>query len=149
MDVSVIEEMAVRGIGVRTRNVDEMQPETAKIGDLWGRFYSQLMPKLSSNAQVFGLYTHYESDHNGWFDVVACTDSLAQGDVAEVKDYSIVAGSYLVFRGSGEMPKAVIDLWGEVWRYFSSDHCAYKRAFTTDFECYKSDREIEIYIAIE
>ena len=145
MEIVRLENIDVRGIGIRTDNVSEMNATTAKIGSLWAAFYSELAPALGADAKVFGLYTNYESDHTGAFDVVACSDRL---NAENLDSFHIHSGSYLQFKGAGEMPQAVIDLWGKVWNYFASENCKYKRAFTTDFELYKSENQIEIYIAV-
>ncbi|KZN14893.1 GyrI-like domain-containing protein [Marinomonas sp. TW1] len=146
MDLIQIDTIKVAGLSVRTTNAAEMKPATAKIGALWAKFYADLSPMLDPHSRVFGLYTHYESDHTGAFDVVACSDSLTGKNLEE---HQIQAGNYVKFIGTGDMPQAVIDLWGEVWDYFSADKCAHTRAFTTDFECYKGEREVEIYIAVK
>jgi predicted transcriptional regulator YdeE len=83
----------------------------------------------------------------GDFDVIACSDeqSINLRDSVTVTTH---AGSYLVFSGEGEMPDAIIDLWGEIWQYFSSDDCRYTRTYTSDYEYYKTATEVEIAIAI-
>ena len=117
MNISEIEKIDVIGKSVRTKNTDEMNPSTAKIGVLWESFFADLAPKLSQNSRVFGLYTNYESDHTGAFDVVACSDII---DAQGLEEFQIKSGRYLIFNGTGEMPQTVIDVWGEVWNYFSS-----------------------------
>lgn len=146
MNINEIDEIKVTGVSVRTNNSNEMNPSTAKIGALWEKFYADLGSKLRQNSRVFGLYTNYESDHTGDFDIVACSDSIESHGLEE---FQINQGKYLVFNGTGEMPKAVIDLWSKVWDYFSSENCSYKRTFSTDFELYKNEKEIEIYISVE
>lgn len=146
MNMTKIDKLDVTGISVRTKNSDEMDSSTAKIGSLWETFYSEFTPKLTQNSRVLGLYTHYESDHTGSFDVVACSDSLSAENLEE---HQINAGNYLKFKGTGEMPQAVIDLWGEVWNYFNAKDCQHNRTFTTDFELYKGEEEIEIYISVQ
>ena len=145
MKIVKYENTVVKGIAVRTDNASEMNPSTAKIGALWEEFYQQIAPHLSEKSNVFGLYTNYESDHNGAFDVVACSDVLGKNNASS---FQIQSGHYLVFKGAGEMPQAVIDLWNKVWEYFESESCEHTRAFTSDFELYKNDKEIEIYISI-
>ena len=140
-----IDKLNVTGISVRTKNADEINPSTAKIGSLWEKFYAELAPKLDQNSHIYGLYINYESDQTGSFDIVACSDSLT---VNNLEKHQINAGKYLKFEGAGDMPQAVVDLWQEVWGYFSSDGCEHTRAFTTDFELYKNEKEIEIYISI-
>ncbi|MCR9816756.1 GyrI-like domain-containing protein [Vibrio parahaemolyticus] len=122
MKISEINGFEVTGFVIRTTNAGEVNPSTAKIGELWAKFYSNAAPKLNEKSKVFGIYTNYESD--------------------------FTSGKYVTFAASGEMPQAVIDLWGKVWSYFSSENCLYKRAYTTDFEYYKSAHEVEIFIAV-
>ena len=52
------------------------------------------------------------------------------------------------FDESGEMPQAVIDTWSKIWRYFAASECQYQRQYHTDFELYKSQNAIEIYIVV-
>ncbi|TOM26552.1 GyrI-like domain-containing protein, partial [Vibrio parahaemolyticus] len=99
-------------------------------------------------SKVFGIYTNYESDFTGAFDVIACSDTLSPEILSDSVKVNVTSGKYVTFAASGEMPQAVIDLWGKVWSYFSSENCLYKRAYTTDFEYYKSAHEVEISIAV-
>lgn len=62
------------GLKVRTSNMKEMSGEGAKIAGLWQQFYTDIAPNLTPSSQVYGVYTHYESDVTGEFDVFACTD---------------------------------------------------------------------------
>ena len=147
MFVTDISKKTIKGIKVRTKNADEMSPDTSKISGLWQRFYTDVAPHLGKEASVLGVYCNYESDFTGEFDVVAGSDEL-EGDVA-YDSVTIQAGRYLVFEGSGSMPQAVIETWSRIWEYFSSSEPGYIRAYTTDFELYKSDSEIQIFIAIK
>jgi len=45
--------------------------------------------------------------------------------------------------------QAIIETWGKIWEYFSDENSQYKRVYKTDFEYYKNQSEIEIYISIE
>ena len=65
-----IESKTVKGLQVRTKNADEMNPETQKIAPLWGRFFNEVLPTLGEGgATVYGVYHNYESDATGAFDV--------------------------------------------------------------------------------
>lgn len=147
MYVTQLEQQTVRGIKVRTKNANEMNPSTAKIAGLWQRFYVEVAPELADAAGVMGVYSHYESDFTGEFDVLAGSD-LLESDKAQ-DSVTIQAGKYLVFEGQGEVPQVVIDTWSQVWDYFSSDEAEHTRAYTTDFEFYKSDNEVQVFIAIK
>jgi predicted transcriptional regulator YdeE len=148
MKIQKIEGFEVVGFSVRTRNEDEMNPSTAKISALWNKFYSDASLKLTTESQVYGVYTNYESDYTGPFDVVACSNMLTTETLKESTKISIRSGKYLTFSAKGEMPKAVMDLWTEIWNYFNSPDCVHSRTYTTDFEHYKDADEIEISIAI-
>ncbi len=76
MKTQKIDEFEVTGIIVRTTNENEMNPATAKITNLWESFYANASPKLSKSAKIYGVYTNYESDCTGAFDVIASSDTL-------------------------------------------------------------------------
>lgn len=149
MDIIKVESFEATGFSVRTKNADEMSPSMAKIGQLWDKFFKEAAPKLTENSQVYGLYTHYESDYSGEFDVIACADTLNAEMLDGATQHTVIAGNYVSFSAQGEMPQAVIDLWGEVWAYFGQDNCPYTRAYTTDFERYIGFDRVEILIAVE
>lgn len=149
MNTAEINGFEVTGFVVRTTNDDEINPMTAKIGNLWEGFYLNATPKLTEKSKVYGLYTNYESDFTGAFDVIACSDTLSPEILPDSVKVNVTSGKYVTFAASGEMPQAVIDLWGEVWNYFSSENCPYERAYTTDFEYYKSAHEVEISISVK
>jgi len=44
--------------------------------------------------------------------------------------------------------QVIIETWGKIWEYFSNEDSQYKRVYRTDFEYYKDQNEIEIYISI-
>ena len=137
----------INGLQVRTKNVDEMNPETQKIAPLWGRFFTEILPTLGTTPpQLYGVYSNYESDAFGEFDVLAGADVLEKSD--GLKSVTVEAGNYLVFTAKGELPQAVIETWGQVWAYFEDPSIDEKRAFKTDFELYKSETEAEIYIGV-
>ncbi|MGO4095949.1 GyrI-like domain-containing protein [Vibrio cholerae] len=149
MNISDMNGFEVSGFIIRTNNADEITTSTAKIRDLWVRFYENAAPNLNEESKVFGLYTNYESDFTGAFDVIACSDTLSPELLPDSVQVTVASGKYVTFSATGEMPQVVIELWGDVWRFFGSESCPYKRAYTTDFEYYKSASEVEISIAIK
>lgn len=149
MDVIQLSEKQAHGFCVRTTNQAETNPETAQIGALWERFYPSAGAHLTPPHSVYGVYTNYESDMNGAFDVYACSDNPAVSELDGAKTVTLKAGTYVKFSGTGDMPQAVIDAWGDVWAYFTADDCPHTRAYTTDFEVYTGPNEVEIYIAIQ
>lgn len=147
MQVKQLKSKTLTGLKVRTCNANEMNTDTAKIANLWQMFGEKYGPKLSSSTKVYGVYTNYETDMTGDFDVIACCDD-ANITIANSVKVVTAEGQYLVFSATGEMPDAIIDLWGEIWQYFSSEDCKYTRTYSSDFEYYKSDSEVEVAIAI-
>ncbi|EJE54080.1 hypothetical protein PMI14_01042 [Acidovorax sp. CF316] len=142
----------VAGIAVRTRNSDEMNPETSRIGGLWDRFFSESwehkLPRPGADGRIFGVYSAYESNEHGAFDVTAGVDAPEGADIAGgATTVEIEAGDYLVFHGQGTMPQMVIDAWGEVWRYFG-ENPQIRRRFTTDFEAYAGPDRVAIHIGV-
>lgn len=132
MEVKQLASKSLTGLKVRTCNANEMNSGTAKIAELWQAFGEKYTAKLTKNSHIYGVYTNYESDVTGDFDVIACCDDLSI-KVTNSVQCNTVTGRYLVFTGEGEMPDAIIDLWGEIWQYFSSDDCAHTRTYTSDF----------------
>ena len=144
---------SVIGISVRTSNRAEADPETAKLPSFWRRFFEKVIPdKIPGKKRgglIFGVYTNYESDHNGAYDLVAAfeADSLrlvSKGMVGA----TVPAGKYLVFHARGQMPEALIETWTRIWAYFANSS-RYQRAYTTDFESYLEGNKVDIYIAIK
>ena len=139
----------VSGLQVRTRNADEMQPSSAKIGPMWQRFFReeiyQKIPSKQLDSPVYGVYSGYESDAGGLFDVTAgvATQAAAPG----FESLAIEPGRYLVFEARGPMPEAIISTWQRVWAYFEQPGVE-SRAFVTDFEMYQADDVALVYIGI-
>jgi predicted transcriptional regulator YdeE len=70
-----IDAFTVAGLRVRTTNAAEHQPQSAKIGPMWGRFFSEeqaeSIPGKIPGSAIYGVYSAYESDASGAFDVTA------------------------------------------------------------------------------
>lgn len=138
-----VKSFIVTGFSARTQNKDEFNEKTAKIPNLWQQFYNS---ELAGNANVFGVYSDYESNVNGFYTLTAGVESShAQ---AELSSVTVKAGNYLVFKGVGSMPAAVIETWKHVWDFFEKN-TEYKRNYISDFEAYSGSDQIEIYIGLE
>ncbi|MFH0129008.1 GyrI-like domain-containing protein [Variovorax sp. EL159] len=136
----------VAGPTIRTTNREENTPATARIGALWRSFFDEQMPRLmprrTSDARIFGVYSAYESDAQGAFDVTAGL-AVAGGE----DSVAIEAGNYLVFNGQGEMPHMVIATWQRIWQYFEA-HPEVARRYRSDFEAYEGPDKVAIHIGI-
>ncbi|WP_298775313.1 GyrI-like domain-containing protein [uncultured Shewanella sp.] len=157
MRIENIDAFNLVGMKVRTKNLLELTPATAKVAPLWDEFHRICGSLISTSTKLYGAYTAYESDVSGEFDLVVSADGLSLETlqtVLNLTEYShqsvnIEAGKYLIFSAKGKMPQTIIQLWGEVWRYFNAYDCEHVRLYKTDFECYKSETEVEIAIGIE
>ncbi|WP_133131125.1 GyrI-like domain-containing protein [Legionella yabuuchiae] len=141
--VKYVDSFTVTGLSVRTQNSIEFDETMAKLPKLWQKFNSS---NPTIDKTVFGVYSDYETDVNGFYTVTAGIASA--NEVKELSSVKITSGNYLIFRGEGEMPKAIIDTWKTVWNYFTADS-PYKRSFMTDFEAYSNGDEVAIYIGIK
>ena len=150
MRVEEIEEKLIYGISTRTKNANEMNPETAKIGAIWQKFDSTVEVNYKDGEKVYGVYYNFESDANGEFDVLAGYETLND----KLDTVKIQKGKYLVFNkvfdetNDNTRIQAIIETWGKIWEYFSNEKSQYTRIYKTDFEHYKDQNEIEIYISI-
>jgi predicted transcriptional regulator YdeE len=142
------------GIETRTSNSLEMDPETARIPGLWGRFFHEgvraQLPCGDSSGGITAVYTAYEGDHTAPY-------SLVLGCALKDPGASIPPGmtivdvpeqDYLVFSGRGAMPDAVIQTWRKIWGYFQGE-TSFERAYISDFEEYRAGgSEVEIFIGV-
>ncbi len=137
---------AVAGPSVRTTHREESDPSTGRIPGLWGRFFAEGVmfstPHRSADPRNFGVYSGYESDAQGAFDVTAGVAVTQDGTV------QVAAGDYLVFEVHGAMPLAVVEAWQRVWRYFEA-HPDIRRSWRSDFEAYSSPTEATLHIGVE
>lgn len=140
-----VEEKTVAGLRVRTSNNDPNMSRS--IGELWQRFYQdgiyQSIPGKRNDKSI-GLYTHYETDVNGAYDVMVCCEVESS---AEIQKETIPAGKYAKFIVRGHVQQAVAEFWTKLWSM------ELDRKFTSDFEEYQSggdmeNAEIHIYIAL-
>ena len=148
MSVIHVSEKTISGLVARTNNKNEMNPATGKIASLVHAFDESVSVNYRAGARVYSVYYDYESDASGDYSVLIGADTVESSSV-ELNEVKIQEGNYLVFSAQGQVPQIVIETWGEIWRYFSSENCAHARAYVTDFEFYKSQDEIEIHIGIK
>jgi predicted transcriptional regulator YdeE len=147
------EEMAVLGIEVTTSNAAESDPDKARIPALWGRFFGEdvlsKIPGKRAPVSPVGVYTDYESDHNGRYRVLV--GAVVEQGTLPPEGFgraTVPAGRYLIFRGEGQMPGIVIQTWISVWQYFA-EGSSHVRAYTADFELYRGQNAVDIYIAVK
>lgn len=137
-----VEGFTITGLSTRTHNANEFNEKTAKLPSLWQQFYSS---DLAANANIFEVYSDYESDANGLYTVtVGVTDDSERAEFDSVK---IQTSNYLIFHGVGPMPSTVVETWKQIWDYFKVEN-GYQRSFISDFEAYSGSDKVAIYIGI-
>lgn len=142
----------IAGLALRTDNATESRPGGGKIPGLWQRFRSEdwfgRLGGLGGVGPPVGVYSAYESDVNGAFQILAGREVPASAKVpAPLQVVAVPPGAYLVFESSGPLPESVVQGWQAVWAYFAR-RGAEARAYTCDFEIYPSDHEVEIWVAV-
>ena len=141
----------VVGLAIRTTNAAEVDPATALIPGLWGRFgaeqWAERLGKLGARGPTLAVYSRYESDASGSYQLLVgreLSGRAPDGDALETE--LIPQREYLVFRCPGPLPQAVIEGWHRVWNFFEQPQ-APARAYTADFEVYSDSQPVEIWVA--
>ncbi|MES2529430.1 MAG: effector binding domain-containing protein [Pseudomonadota bacterium] len=137
---------AIAGPSVRTTNADEASSASGRIPGLWARFFRDNVMSLTPHRETadlrnFGVYSGYEADAHGAFDVTAGV-AVTEGGNVEVE-----AGEYLVFETHGLMPQAVLGAWTAAWQYFEA-HPEIQRRYVSDFEAYSSPVDVAVYVGV-
>jgi predicted transcriptional regulator YdeE len=140
-----VEGFTVTGLSTKTQNTDEFNEKTAKLPSLWQQFY---VSDLAANANLFEVYSGYESDAHGLYTVTVGIIDKCNRTGTEFTTVQIPAGNYLVFQGSGPMPATVIETWKQIWNYFETES-NYQRGFISDFEAYSGSDKVAIYIGVK
>lgn len=148
MKIVELKEKQIKGFSSRTTNAREMNPQTSKIGALHQKFDKEVTVDYKNGARVYGVYFDYESDYSGEYSVLAGADQIEKTTANNLETVVLPGGTYMVFAAKGEVPQIVIETWGKIWQYFSAGISQYQRSYCTDFEFYKSQHEIEIYISV-
>ena len=153
MNVSVAEGFYITGISTRTSNLPGRAEK--EIPALWARFQAEGVMQLLENRDgdsVYCVYTGYESDHRGEYDVVlGCRTDLPPAAIpGGFVTIQISAGPYEKFTATGNLMQGVVfSQWLKIWE------AGLRRAFTTDYEVYDerainpSSAVVDIFIALK
>ena len=139
--------VSVAGLFARTTNADEANPATGRIPALWGRFFAENVMGATphrdpAEMRNFGVYSNYESNAQGAFDVTAGV-AVTEGATVQIE-----SGNYLVFEANGPMPHAVVAAWAAAWQYFEG-HPEIKRRYVSDFEAYTSPISATVHVGVD
>lgn len=153
-------EIKLMGLTAHTNNKNEMNPQTAKIGELAGRFWGQNIANQISNRKnpgvTLSVYTEYDSNEHGDYtyfigEEVESFENMPQG----LQKLTIPVTKYQKFTTlTGKMPEVVINAWQQIWKMSASDFGG-DRAYVADFEVYDqraidpANASLDIYIGIK
>lgn len=152
-------EIKLVGITARTNNQNEMNPQTAKIAGLAGRFMGEGLAEQIQNRKypgtTFAVYTDYESDEHGEYTYFIGEEVYSHENVPENMQTLIVpAARYAKFTaGPDSMPEVVMAAWQEIWKMTPIETSG-DRAYVADFEIYDeraldpAKTSLDIYIGI-
>lgn len=135
-------------IGIKTETTNQNGKSAEDLGKLWERFYTENISNQISNkkgSEIYAIYTDYETDYTGKYTAIIgmkvnSLDQIPNGLIGQ----EFNGGKFRKFVAKGQMPNAVIETWKEIWE----NDKELNRKYTTDFEIYGENSEVEIYISI-
>jgi predicted transcriptional regulator YdeE len=138
-------------VGVELRTSNDNGRAFEEIPPFWEKFYTNAVSDMISNKKsmdVFSLYTNFENqgkNNQGMYSMiigheVESLEDLPSGFVG----FTIPTSGYLVFPVEDGKVENVIKTWETIWNIPADDKKEW--TFTCEFERYKSDGEIEVYI---
>lgn len=149
--MTIVNKFAIIGISVRTTNRNNQSAQD--IGKLWEQFYAdKLFDKIPNKLSndIYSIYTDYKSDFTEDYTTiiglqVGSLDKIPEGLIGR----QFPADNFIQFIAKGQMPKAVLDTWINIWEQDRE----LNRKYSYDFEVYGAksqsgeNAEVEIYIA--
>ncbi len=148
-------EMRVMGIRARTLNLNETNLKSAKIPALWNRFYDEnikaKIPHRLDPDVILGVYSSYENDYLGEYDLLIGAQVSNLEMIPGLSSQIILPSKYLVFKAKGQMPRAVMATWAEIWNYFAANSTPHHRSYAADFEWYHAAKpsEVDIFVSVK
>ena len=141
------------GISVRTTNQNNQVQED--LGKLWGQFISEniheKIPNKISN-EILAIYTDYQSNYTEDYTTIIGVPVSTLNEIPdEMIGREFQPENFKKFVAKGEMPKAVVDTWTEIWKQDEN----LNRKYSYDFELYAencqkgADSEVEIFVAVK
>lgn len=133
-NMTTINDFKIIGIAVRTTNKDNQSVQD--LGKLWEKFYAEnligIIPNKLSN-DIYTVYTDYKSDYKDEYTTIIglqvnSLDLIQNGLTGRQFPTEI----FQVFTAKGQMPKAVMDTWLDIWQRDNE----LQRKYTYDFEHY-------------
>jgi predicted transcriptional regulator YdeE len=149
--MTTIKGFNIIGISVKTTNKDNQAAQD--IGKLWQQFYEEnLFEKIPNKLSddIYSIYTDYKSDFTDEYTTIIGMQVKSLENIpAGLIGRQFPSDNFEKITAIGPMPKAIVDVWTDIWKRDKE----LDRKYTYDFEVYgeKSrngeNSEVEIYIA--
>ena len=151
-DDTIMDEIKLAGVSVRTSNENEGNPELAKINPTLQKFFAEQSNIIhrKSPDKVFVTYTNYETDEHGEY-TCFIGEEVTSFDDQTLETMVIPAQNYEKFTTArGKLPNVVIDTWQKIWQMTQDD---LPRKYLADFEVYDNqnpdDAVVDVYVGVE
>ncbi|MEB7792169.1 effector binding domain-containing protein [Enterococcus faecalis] len=112
----------------------------SKILSLWDDYMADVKKSFKENLKVACVYHNYETDYKGDYSVSLCKEDNLNGifDTSQYtwKEYTVDVSH----------ENAVLNTWKKIWR--DEDRNKLDRVYDFDFEQYRPDGRISIFVAI-
>jgi predicted transcriptional regulator YdeE len=140
-------------IGIKVRTTNENMQAAKDIPALWEQFMTNnIFEKIPNkqNNDVYAIYTNYESDYTGAYDmIIGCKVYNLSEVPSEMSALEIPETSYQEFTAEGKLNDNIVyNKWMEIWQ------SELNREYKADFEIYPEnvvpteDTKVPIYISV-
>ena len=126
-----MEKIIIKGKRIRTNNTT-----LEGVMDLW-----QEITTLQLSGDIYAIYSNYESNYSGDYDLLIGSESCDLPDSIELANCQ-----YIEILVDGNSIENVGKTWQKIW---SNTEIEAKRTYQTDFEKYGQDGSIMIYLSIK
>jgi predicted transcriptional regulator YdeE len=153
-------ELKLIGIQIRTNNLNESNPSSARIPQCVMKYYQEQVgdkiPHRKNPGTTIAAYTNYESDHTGDYtyflgEEVDELDKVPTG----LSTITIPPQNYVKFTsGPAPMPEVCIKAWNKIWQ-MSPTELGNQRNYQADFEVYDEraadfhNTTLDIYVGLK
>ena len=141
----------VVGISARIANKGNAGKE---VEALWGRFWGEDIRSKVPNSvseDIYAVYSDYESDHTGAYNLLIGLPVKSLDDVPEgFQSIEIQEDTYQEFISNGKMPEAILNTWMEIWADNNLNR-SFRVDFTVHGEKYfdGDNAQVQTYISLK
>ena len=141
-------------IGISTRTTNKNNQSKVDIEKLWERFFAEkIIEKIpnKSSLDIISIYTDYKSDFTDEYTTIIGLKVSTLNDIPTgLIGREFKSDNFQKFTAKGQMPKAVLDTWLNIWQR----EAELNRKYNYDFEVYgeksqnDENSQVEIYLSI-